>query len=289
MYPAPFEYHRAASVQDAVMLLDQYGEDGKLLAGGHSLLPVMKLRFASPSHLIDIAKIPGLSGIAERDGMICIGAATVHAEVAASPLIRSRLALLAKGASLIGDVQVRNRGTIGGSLAHADPGADYPAVLLATGAQIVAVGKKGERVIDSANFFVDTLATALDIGEIITEVRIPLLGKGSGGVYEQLSDPASGYAVVGVAAVISVANGKVTAARLGMTGLAPKAVRLAAVERTVGGQPASESSTRSAASKAAEGLSFYDDQRGSAEYKAHLAQIYTQRALDRAIVVAKES
>jgi carbon-monoxide dehydrogenase medium subunit len=289
MYPASFEYHRAASVQDAVMLLDRFGEDGKLLAGGHSLLPVMKLRFASPAHLIDIAKIPGLSGIAEHDGMMWIGAATVHAEVAASPLIRSRLALLAKAASLIGDVQVRNRGTIGGSLAHADPGADYPAVLLATGAHIVAVGKKGERVIPSENFFVDTLATALDIGEIITEVRIPLLGKGTGGVYEQLSDPASGYAVVGVAAVVSIANGKVTAARLGMTGLAQKAVRLTAAEKSIVGQPVSETSTRAAASKAAEGLSLYDDQRGSGEFKAHLAQVYTRRALDRAIALAKES
>lgn len=289
MYPASFEYHRAASVQDAVMLLDRFGEDGKLLAGGHSLLPVMKLRFASPAHLIDIAKIPGLSGIAERDGMMCIGAATVHAEVAASTLIRSRLALLAKAASLIGDVQVRNRGTIGGSLAHADPGADYPAVLLATGAQIVAVGKKGERVIASENFFVDTLATALDIGEIITEVRIPLLGKGTGAVYEQLSDPASGYAVVGVAAVVSIGNGKVTAARLGMTGLAQKAVRLTGAENAIAGQPASETSSRTAASKAAEGLSLYDDQRGSGEFKTHLAQVYTRRALDRAIALAKES
>jgi aerobic carbon-monoxide dehydrogenase medium subunit len=289
MYPAPFEYHRATSVQDAIMLLEQYGEDGKLLAGGHSLLPVMKLRFASPSHLIDIARIPGLSGIAERDGMICIGAATVHADVAASPLIRSRLALLVKAASLIGDVQVRNRGTIGGSLAHADPGADYPAVLLATGAQIVAAGKKGERVIASENFFLDTLATALETGEIITEVRIPLIGQASGGAYEQLSDPASGYAVVGVAAVVSMASGKVTAARLGMTGLAQKAVRLAAAERAIVGQPASETSTRAAAANAADGLSFYDDQRGSAAYKAHLAQVYTQRALDRAIALAKDS
>jgi carbon-monoxide dehydrogenase medium subunit len=289
MYPAPFEYHRAASVQDAVMLLDRFGEDGKLLAGGHSLLPVMKLRFASPAHLIDIARIPGLSGIAERDGMICIGAATVHADVAASPLIRSRLALFAKAASLIGDVQVRNRGTIGGSLAHADPGADYPAVLLATGAQIVAVGRKGERLIASENFFVDTLATALDVGEIITEVRIPLIEKASGGVYEQLSDPASGYAVVGVAAVVSLANGKVTAARLGMTGLAQKAVRLTAAEKAIVGQAASETATRAAASKAAEGLSLYDDQRGSAEFKAHLAQVHTRRALDRAISLAKES
>src|SRR5215831_246021 len=174
MYPVPFEYHRAGSVQEAVELLARYGDEAKLVAGGHSLLPLMKLRLAEPKHLVDIRRTPGLSGVREEGGALIIGAATPHQVLEHSPLVRERLPILSEAAAQIGDAQVRNMGTIGGSLAHADPAADLPAVMLALEAELVAVGPKGRRAIPVDRFFVKLFTTSLSPGELLTEVRVPL-------------------------------------------------------------------------------------------------------------------
>lgn len=286
MYPASFEYHRATSIADALALMERFGDDAKVLAGGHSLLPVMKLRFTNPGHLIDIGRIAGLSGIAETGGHIAIGALTRHADVASSASIATSLPALSDAAALIGDVQVRNRGTIGGSIAHADPGADLPAVLIALGAQIVATSTSGDRIIDAESFFTGTFATSLGAGELVTQVRIPLAGRGTGSAYAKHPDAASGYAVVGVAAQVSVADGKVTAARVAITGLAGQATRLTSVETALAGHAADASAIAAASAPAGAGLDLFDDARGTAAYKANLAAIHTARALTSAVARA---
>lgn len=283
MYPASFEYHRATSVDDALALMAQYGDDAKVLAGGHSLLPVMKLRFASPGHLIDIGRVAALSGISESGGNVVIGAMTRHTDVASSAAVAKSIPALSDAASVIGDVQVRNRGTIGGSLAHADPGADMPAVMVALGAQIVATGKGGERTIAAESFFTETFATSLGAGELITQVRIPVPAAGSGSAYAKHPDAASGYAVVGVAALVTVDGGVVSAARVAITGLSSKATRLTAVESALIGQPATAAAMASAAQAAGNGLDLFDDARGSSAYKANLAAVYATRALMSAL------
>lgn len=274
MYPATFEYHRAASVKDALALLERYGDDAKIIAGGHSLLPMMKLRLTSPAHLIDVRRIAGLSGIRESGGNLAIGATTTHAEVAASSLVQSKLPLLAEAACGIGDPLVRNMGTIGGSLAHADPRADYPAVVLALGATIVATSGGGSRANASDGFVTATFTTALQPGELITEVRFPLPGTGTGGAYEKLADPASGFATVGVAAQLRVEGGTIAWATVALTGLSDRATRLSAVEAALKGKPATADTVRAAAKQASVG--------GTA-YQANLACVYTERALLRAL------
>ncbi len=277
MYPATFEYHRATSVDDALGLLQKYGEDGKLIAGGHSLLPLMKLRLATPGHLIDIRRIAGLSGVRENGGGVIVGATTTHAEVAASAFVRGKLPLLAEAAGGIGDPLVRNMGTIGGSLAHADPKADYPAVILALRAHVVAVGKAGKEDIESDKTFTGMFTTALKAGELITEVHFPVSGNGNGGAYEKLADPASGYATVGVAAQLRVDKGKIVSAGVALTGLGPTATRLGPVEKALTGQPATPDTVRAAAQQAGQGYS---------GYQANLAVVYTERALLRALARA---
>lgn len=286
MYPASFEYHSASSVQDALALLAQYGDEAKLLAGGHSLIPVMKLRFATPAHLIDIGRIPALSAITDGGSAVHIGATARHASVVASAVVRQQAPLLAEVASHIGDPLIRNMGTIGGSLAHADPAADLPAAMLALGATLVATGPAGTRTIAADDFFTDVFATALHAGEMLTEIRVPAQGQGSGGAYEKNPDPASGYAIVGIAVQLQVSGGNIAAARVGMTGLGPKAMRLTAVEGALAGKPATAATVAAAAAHAADGLVFVDDAKGSAAYKGNLARVYTRRALTRALAAA---
>jgi aerobic carbon-monoxide dehydrogenase medium subunit len=283
MFPASFEYHRAATIPEAIALLTQYGDDAKVLAGGHSLLPVMKLRFAAPAHLVDIARIPGLAGIAADGATIRIGAATRHADVASSSLIRSKVTVLAEAAGHIGDALVRNMGTIGGSLAHADPAADLPAVMLALGATLVVTGPSGTRDVAADDFFTDVFTTALRPGELLTEIRVPTGAAGDGGAYEKDPDPASGYAIVGIAAQLGVADGAIASARVAMTGLGPKAMRLTAAEGKLAGQGAIGATIDAAAAAAADGIVFVDDGKGSAAYKANLARVFTRRALTRAL------
>jgi carbon-monoxide dehydrogenase medium subunit len=221
MYPSAFEYHRASSVQDALALLAQYGDDAKLLSGGHSLLPVLKLRFAAPGHLIDVTRISGLAGITDGGTAITIGATTRHADVLSSPIVKAKVPVLSEAVSHIGDPAVRNMGTIGGSLAHADPGADLPAVKLAVGATITLTSATGQRAVSADDFFVDVFQTAMQTNEMLTAVSIPVQAPGTGGAYEKHADPASGYALLGVAAVVTASGGKITAARVAMSGLGP--------------------------------------------------------------------
>lgn len=286
MYPASFEYHTASSVQDALAMLAQYGDDAKILAGGHSLIPVMKLRFAAPAHLIDIARIPALSAITDGGNAVHVGATARHADVVSSAVIKAKAPLLSEVASHIGDPLIRNMGTIGGSLAHADPAADLPAAMLALGATLVATGAAGARQIAADDFFTDVFTSALRPDELLTEVRVPAQGAGSGGAYEKHPDPASGYAIVGIAAQVQVSGGNFAAARIGMTGLGPKAMRLTAVEAALAGKPATPATVAAAAAHAADGLVFVDDSRGSAAYKANLATVFTRRALTRALAAA---
>jgi aerobic carbon-monoxide dehydrogenase medium subunit len=255
MYPAPFEYHRAGSVTEALSLLQQYADDGKLIAGGHSLLPVMKLRFAQPAHLIDIRRIPELTGIQQEGDAIRIGATTTHHMVESSDVIRHGLPILAEGVSRIGDRQIRNMGTIGGSLAHADPAADLPALVLALGAELRAVGRRGERTIPADDFFVGMFTSALEPDEVLTEVRIPLPPARTGGAYEKLPDPASGYAIVGVAAVVTLGDaGVMQRARVAITGLGQYPARARGVEEALTGKSATVETIDTAARRAAEGL-----------------------------------
>ena len=290
MYPAPFEYHRAASVDEALALLAQYADDGKLIAGGHSLLPVMKLRFSQPAHLIDIRRVPELAGIREKDGALVIGATTTHAAVAASEVVRSRVPMLAEAAGRIADAQVRNMGTIGGSLAHADPAADLPAVTLALGAELRAVGRGGARTMPVDGFFTGMFSSALAPDEVLVEVRIPFPPAQTGGAYEKCPDPASGYAIVGVAAVVTLGSGGAVArARVAMTGVASYAARLTRVEEALAGKAATPDQIEVAARRAAEGLEVRDTVGGDAAYKTNLAAVYARRALTRAVDRARSA
>jgi aerobic carbon-monoxide dehydrogenase medium subunit len=282
MYPASFEYHRATSAKEAVALLSKYGGEAKLIAGGHSLLPLMKLRLAQPRHLIDLRRIPELSFIREDKGMVVVGAATPHAVLEASTLLQKVLPILSETAGQIGDAQVRNLGTLGGSLAHADPTADLPAVALALGAELVTLGPKGARTVAADDFFVELMTTALLPDEILTEVRFPVQAKGTGGAYEKYPHPASRFAVVGVAAQLSLQGGKVTAARVAITGLSTKAHRAKAVEAALQGKPADEATLSAAAAKAVDGLKLRSDAQLSEAYRRSLAITFTLKALSRA-------
>ena len=283
MYPVPFEYHRAGSVQEAVELLARFGEGAKLLAGGHSLLPLMKLRLAEPRHLVDIRRIPGLSGVRVEGGGLVVGAATPYQVLERSPLVRERLPILAEAAGQIGDPQVRNLGTIGGSLAHADPAADMPAVMLALGAELVATGPKGTRTLPVDGFFLKLFTTALSPGEVLTEVRIAVPPAGSGGAYAKFAHPASRYAIVGVAAVVTVSGGRISAARVAITGVGSKAARATATEAALMGKAADAATVSAAAQKAVDGLSVRSDPRMDPDYWRSLAVTFTRRALATAV------
>jgi carbon-monoxide dehydrogenase medium subunit len=284
MIPTPFEYLAPKSVDEALRLLGQHGEDAKLLAGGHSLIPLMKLRLATPKFLVDIGGIAALHAIQEVDGHVEIGALATHAEVAASELLKGLCPLLAETAAEIGDVQVRNRGTLGGSLAHADPAADYPAAILALEAEVCAKSASGERTIPASGFFQDTLQSALAPGEVLTRVRIAKYGAHTGSAYVKVHHPASGYAVVGVAALLALDGRRnIQRARVGVTGLGPKAFRAAAVERALEGHHAEPGILRAAAAHAAEGIEPLSDLYASAEYRAELARVHTRRALEKAL------
>jgi carbon-monoxide dehydrogenase medium subunit len=287
MYPASFEYHRAATVEEAVGLLTRYKDDAKLLAGGHSLVPMMKLRLAQPKHLIDIGRVHGLAGIREEGGHFVIGALTTHFAVESSAAVRQKCPMLSEAAALIGDPQVRNYGTIGGSVAHADPAADWPAVLLALGGELRAVGPKGARTIKVDDFFKDLFTTALGPDEVLTEIRIPAGGHG-GAAYMKHPHPASRFAVAGVAAAIALdGSGKCTGARVGITGVGSHAVRAKGVEAALTGKALDATTIAAASQKAAEGIDINADLQGSVEYKAHLTRVYTRRALERAVERAK--
>ncbi|MBI4466364.1 MAG: xanthine dehydrogenase family protein subunit M [Acidobacteria bacterium] len=284
MIPASFEYFAPRSLEEALQLLAHHGTEAKLLAGGHSLLPMMKLRLATPRTLIDLGRIRGLSYIREDGGRISIGAMTTHAEVESSELLRRRAPLLPETAAEIGDVQVRNRGTLGGSLAHADPAADYPAALLALDAECVLTSQKGTRTVVAKDFFVDMLTTALQAGEILTEVRFAADSPRTGSAYRKLHHPASGFAIVGVAARLTLdATGKGSAVSVGITGVAPKPYRATGVERGLLGQTLDAKRIAEASAQATRGVEPLSDLQASARYRAAMAAVFTRRALAAAL------
>jgi carbon-monoxide dehydrogenase medium subunit len=282
MYPAQFEYHKASTVKEALDLLGKYKDEAKLLAGGHSLLPAMKLRLAQPKHLIDIGKVSGLSGVKEEGGTLVIGAMTTHYAIESSALLKSKCPLLPEVAGHIGDPMVRNMGTIGGSLAHADPAADWPAAAIALNADLVAEGPKGKRTIKADDFFKGLLTTALADDEILTEIRVPAAAANVKSAYVKFPHPASRFAVVGVAAVLTMDGGKVSKASIGITGAGSKAVRAKGVEAAITGKAADAASIQAAAEKGADGVDVQPDLQGSEEYKKHLLKVFSKRAIEAA-------
>jgi carbon-monoxide dehydrogenase medium subunit len=288
MFPSEFEYHRAASVQEALGLIRQYGDEAKLLSGGHSLLPILKLRLAQPRHLVDIARIAELGQIAEQGGRISVGAAVRHHQVHTSDLLRDKLGLLTECAGNIGDVQVRNRGTIGGSLAHSDPAADYPAAVLALEGEVRLESSAGARTVKAEDFFLDLMTTAIKPDEILTAVSFAPLPAGAGFAYFKHRQPASGFAMVGVAACLTIdKSGKCQSARVGMTGLGAKAFRATAVETAISGKAPEAKVIADAAAHAADGIDPLSDIHASADFRAELARVYTRRALESAVARAR--
>jgi carbon-monoxide dehydrogenase medium subunit len=283
MFPASFGYFAARSVEEALELLTRYGEEAKLLAGGHSLIPAMKLRLATPRYLIDIGQVPGLSGVRVDGEALTIGAMTVHADVASSDLVRQRLPGLAEAASVIGDMQVRNRGTIGGSVAHADPAADFPVILTALNASFMLVSPSGRRMVPTDEFFVDFYTTALAPNEVLTEIRIPLPPSGAGTAYAKLGHPASGYVVVSTGVlVVREPSGKCASARVAIGGLGSGPRRAVATEAALQGQPFTLEVIAAAAAKAADGADADGDLYASADYKRHMATVYARKAIEAA-------
>jgi carbon-monoxide dehydrogenase medium subunit len=283
MIPAPFDYMAPKNLSEALRALSERGDDAKLLAGGHSLLPLLKLRLASPKVLIDLSRISGLNGISEQGGEIVIGALATHYQVESSELVKKKCPLLTETASAIGDVQVRNRGTLGGSLVHADPSADWPAAMLALDAEFKLAGTKGERRVKTDDFFVGSMTTAIQADEILTEIRVPAASRGSGSAYLKAAQQASGFAIVGVAVSIRVdRKGLCEEIGVGVTGLADKPFRARAVEARLRGKKLSAGLIESAAARVSDGIDPLDDIHAGAEYRAHLARVYASRALQAA-------
>lgn len=288
MIPVQFDYEAPATLEEAISLLALHQDDAKVLAGGHSLIPAMKLRLAQPQLLIDLGRIKDLSYIREEGEQIRIGAMSTHYQLESSALLKQICPLLPECAAHIGDVQVRNKGTIGGSLAHADPAGDWPAAIIALGAELIVTGASGDKSINAADFFVDLLTTALLPGEILREIRIKKPTGRFGHSYQKVRHPASGFAVVGVAATLSLAaDGTCETAGVGVTGVASKAFRASGVESALTGRTLNEQSISAAASKVCDGVDANSDLYASEEYRRHLAKVYTQRAINAAVTHAQ--
>ena len=278
MIAANFDYESPRTLSEALAILASR-EDAKILAGGHSLLPAMKLRLALPALLVDLGRIPGLTYIRESGDGVAIGAMSTHAEIASSKVLQRYSPLMPLAAAQIGDTQVRNRGTIGGSLAQAHPAADYPAAVLALDAEIVAASRNGERAIRARDFFTGMFSTVLQPDEIITEIRVPKTD-GQSVVYTKHHHPASGFAVVGVAVRMKLSAGKIESAAVGITGVGHNAYRAGSVENALRGKPAA--AIADAAAHVTKGVELLGDNYASAEYRGHLAQVLTRRALEQA-------
>lgn len=273
MIPAQFEYEKVTTVDEAIAALSN--DDTKILAGGHSLIPALKLRLSRPGKLVDIGGITALKDIKEEDGEIVIGAAATHADIMYHSLIRTHLPFFTEGASTIGDIQVRNYGTIGGSIAHADPSADWPALVLAADATIEVQGSNGRRAIKATEFFTGLFSTALEPGEIITAVRIPMPADGTKGTYQKFPQPASRYALVGCA-VVRFADGKTNIA---FTGVAENAFRDTGAEQSISGKPLNEENITAALNAALQNAEVLGDHYASVPYRRHLAKVYLKKAL----------
>jgi carbon-monoxide dehydrogenase medium subunit len=278
MIPAAFDYIRPSTVDAAVAALASAGEDGKVLAGGQSLLPVLRMRLADPSVLVDVSRLDSLRGVRDDGDAIEIGAMTTHADVLADPLVAAHAPLLAQAAATVGDRQVRHLGTLGGSLSHADPAGDLPTIALTLDAVLTVVGPSGSRTVPAADFFVDYLTTALGPDELLTSVRIPKLD-GWTTHYEKFNRVAQAWAIVGVAAAVRRSNGSIAEARVGLTNMGSTPLRASAVEQALAGAAASADAVRAAAEHAAEGTHAPSDLGGAADYREHLATVLTRRAV----------
>ncbi len=278
MIPASFEYHAPTTIEEVLRLLRDSGDDVKVLAGGQSLLPVLKLRLAAPEVVIDLGRVQGLAGIREDGGVLVIGAMTPHCDVAASSLVAQHAALLAKASQIVADPQVRHRGTFGGALVHADPAGDLPAPALALEAEFVIVGTGGSRTVTAADFFVDLFTTAVAEDEILTEVRVPK-HTGWGAHYEKFTRVAQQWSIVAAAATVRSEGGTIAEARVALTNMGLVPIRAHAVEEALVGQPAQESAVAAAVAGVADGTSPPTDANGDSDYRRHLASVLARRAV----------
>jgi len=282
MIPPPFDYHAPKSLPDALALLGQFGDEAKVLSGGQSLLPMMKLRFAQPAHLVDIGRIPGLDYIKEEDGVLKIGALAREAGLEASEIVRSKYPILVDTASVIADPLVRNLATVAGNLAHGDPANDHPATMLALGAEVVATGAKGARTIPITQFFTGLFTTALTPSEVLTEIRIPSPPPGSGGAYIKLERKVGDFATAGAAAFLVVKGGVIERAGIGLTNVGPTPIKATEAEKFLAGKKPEEATFAEAGRLAAAATKPGADRRGSVEYKKDMARVLTVRALRKA-------
>lgn len=282
MYPASFEYSAPTTLDEVVALLAKHGDGARLLAGGHSLVPLMKLRLAQPGHIVDLRRVSALRGVRRETGALAIGAMTTHAELASHPDVRDAAPIIVDAASRIGDPQVRNRGTIGGSLAHADPGADLPSVMLAAGATLTVAGPNGTRLISADDFFVDMFTTALAPNELLTEIRVPLPAARAGGAYVKHPHPATRFAVIGVAATLELERlgDRVQRVRVAVTGFGGKPLRGIPAEEALLGRSLTDDTIATAAARLAEAGAAATA--SADEYKAQLARVYAEQALRKA-------
>jgi aerobic carbon-monoxide dehydrogenase medium subunit len=280
MIPLAFDYEVAESVDHAIDLLGQHGDEAKLLAGGHSLLPIMKLRLAAPAVLVDLGRVEELQYVRDEGDHIAIGAMTRHTDVEHGELLQEQCGLLSYTASLVGDPQVRHRGTIGGSISHGDAASDLPSALLALEGTFVIKGPGGERTVAAGDFFEDYLQTALAPDEVLTEIRVPKLGPNTGWSYKKFNRRAQDWAVVGVAAVVEMSNGSISSARIGLTNMGSTPLRATATEGALSG---ADTSSVAEAASSAEGTSPASDIAASAEYRRHLARVLTRRAVEEAL------
>ncbi|MFE7275846.1 FAD binding domain-containing protein [Streptomyces sp. NPDC057623] len=279
MIPVAFDYACPASVEEAVRALAESGEEAKVLAGGQSLLPMLRLRATSPKLLVDVGRVPRLRGVREEAGSLVIGAMTTHHDLLHDALVQRHAPLLATATETVGDPAVRHRGTLGGSVAHADPAGDLSSVVLALDGELVARGPRGRRTIPAAEFFVDRLRTALEPDELLVEIRVPKPGAGWGFHYEKFHRSAQAPTVVGVAVAVRRENGGIAQARIGLTNMGPTPLRASAVEAALAGADATAQAVVRAAEAAAEGTSPASDLGASSEYRAHLARVLTRRAV----------
>ncbi len=282
MIASSFEYFAPTSVDEALALLSEHGDDAKILAGGHSLIPAMKLRLAEPAVLIDIQRVEGLKGVSESDSTLVIGALTTHHELESSNLVNQKVPILAQTASEIGDVQVRNKGTIGGSLSHADPAADWPATILALDADLKIVGSGGERVVKATDFFEELYTTALEADEILTEIHVAVPAENTTGTYLKLHQVASGFALTGVAIVLTKSGDICENIAVGITGVSAVPYRASEVESALAGRALTADNIAAAAEKAADGVDILEDIHASEAYRSNLAKVYTRRAIEGA-------
>jgi aerobic carbon-monoxide dehydrogenase medium subunit len=287
MLPARFEYHRPASLDEALEVLATHRDEAKVLAGGQSLIPLMKLRFAAPAHIVDISRFPGLDGITETDDGLRVGALTHHAALADSGVLRARYPTMAAAAPLISDPLVRNLGTIGGSLAHADPAGDWGSVMLALGATVIARNKNGERELGIRDFLQDTFTTALEPDEILTEIRVPGPADRSGGTYLKLERKVGDFATVGVAVALSLDDGTISRAGIALTAVGPRNLSADEAEDALTGRAPDEAAFSEAARLAAGVAEPVTDVRGSAEYKRHVVDVFVRRGLAQALETAR--